>query len=98
MENIWIKESLSREPLEFEKLNASTYIQRRNITKTEDGYTCDTRKITVDEYEEIISKRTADKEAAVLKAIVAEFTRSASITAEYQDGYEAAKILLGGEE
>lgn len=97
MENLWFKEVLAREPNEFERISPSSYIQRRNITKSEDGYICEFRKITIDEYDEIISKRTAEKEAAVLKTMIAEFTRAATITTEYQDGYEAAKILLGGE-
>ncbi len=97
--NRWINETLTREPEEFQKLNSSTYIQRRNIiqSRADGSYTCESRKITADEYEEIMSKRTADKEAVILKTMIAEFTRAATITAEYQDGYEAAKILLGGE-
>lgn len=98
MENKWIRETLSREPEEFERVNNTTFMHRINIEKIEDpsedgenimiSYICDAKAISIDEYQEIMGRRDE------IRKIVLETTN----TAAYEDGYQAAMILLGGEE
>lgn len=93
MNNKWIKETLTRKPEEYEKINDSTYARRINIEEIEDGengaaYICDKKLISLDEYSQVLERREE------IKKIVLETTN----TAAYEDGYKAAMILLGGEE
>lgn len=70
----WTKELLGRKPEEFEKLNESTYIQRRNIRENEDeeigGWICESRKISDVEYNDIIrsEKLQADIDFIAMEA------------------------------
>ena len=56
--NEWTEEFLGREPGEFEKLNETTYIQRRNIRENDNeeigGWICESRFISVTEYNDIV--------------------------------------------
>ena len=62
MKTSWTTEHLTRKPETFEQLNATTYIQRRNIrvddtqkdetmARTETEYICESRMISKDVYE-----------------------------------------------
>ena len=85
----WFKDYINVNTDEFQRLNDSTYIQRRNFEQIdEEQYVCDARLITLDEYNEIMERRDE------IKKVVLETTN----TAAYEDGYKAAMILLGGEE
>ena len=89
MKTEWKKEHIPSEPSIFQMLNPTTYMQRRNITKTEEGYTCESRKISKDIYDEL------QDQAAFVSQVV---SQTAAVDQEYKDAYTAAMILLGGEE
>lgn len=94
MNNAWFTEQLAFEPIEFSRLNPHMWIQRRKIQlRTRDMdtgtvlYTCESRKLTNEEYEQI------QNQIEDVKRIVADLTD----TAKYEEGYNAAMILLGQE-
>lgn len=90
----WFNEQLGFYPEEFMRLNPQMWIQRRNIKTLRDdegnitGYTCESRKLTNDDYSEV---RTQIEDT---KRIIEDLTE----TAQYKEGYEAAMILLGQQE
>lgn len=56
MFDTWKEEFSSRELEEFEQLNETSYIQRRNIEQLEDGtYRCECRIISIEEYEKYLN-------------------------------------------
>lgn len=89
MKTEWKQELTSEEPSIFQKLNPTTYMQRKNIIKTENGYSCESRKISKEIYGEL------QDQATLIAQIVAQ---TATVDQEYKDAYTAAMILLGGEE
>ena len=63
MKTAWSEERLGYQPLQFEKVNGNTYIQRRNIrrgvlvegsTESEPGWICEARFISDDIYEDFM--------------------------------------------
>lgn len=56
----WTHESLSRLPKRFEKANERQWVERINIKKAEDGYECDMRFISTEEYLQFVSENTSD--------------------------------------
>lgn len=46
----WTEEQCADMPNELDVIGTDLYIQRRNIEKSHEGYTCESRQITFDEY------------------------------------------------
>lgn len=89
MKTEWKEEIISRTPLEFEKVNEDTWIQRKDVKKIpvgEDGfdfgYRCMSRFISEN------VKETIDVTNEIIEKIYN--------SQEYKTGYEAATILFGG--
>lgn len=91
--NNWFTESMGFYPEEFMRLNPHMWIQRRNVKEQTDdegnivGYTCESRKLTNEQYNEVKTQ------IENVKRIIQDLTD----TAKYEEGYNAALILLGEE-
>lgn len=46
----WTEERCANAPAELEIIGTNLYVQRRNIDETEEGYICESREVTFDEY------------------------------------------------
>lgn len=53
MKTEWSEEFFTEEKGAFEKIAPNTWIQRRDVIQTEDGYKCISRKISSDVYENL---------------------------------------------
>lgn len=82
MKTEWKEEYLSHTPQEFEKVNADTWIQRKDIKKVDSGYSCMSRFISNDIKAQIDITRDVLSESYDIEG--------------YKIGYEAAAILFGG--
>lgn len=106
----WFKEGLSDERPEFERLNETSYIQRRNFQKVEsendgekiDGYTCDSRIISKATYERFMeelgspSNENVKKEIGnVIKNQQLSDENTLTIMAAIADLYETIAALSG---
>lgn len=87
--NVWQKEIMGFKPEnEFTPLNDTSWIQRRNIKPiSDDMWSCEYRILNEKEYQD------AFDEIVQIKRIIADLTD----TAKYEEGYNAAMILLGRE-
>lgn len=87
MKTEWQRELLSYLPPEFEQINPTTYIQRRNIQENTEmengGYVCESRFVSEDIKTQI--------------ELISDVVNSTADVDKYKDGYDAAVILLGGE-
>lgn len=84
----WTKEYMGFKPEEFMRLNSKTWMQRRKITEESEGsWSCESRKLSNEEYQ-VVQNQIED-----VKRIVADLTD----TAKYEEGYNAAMILMGQE-
>lgn len=95
MRTEWKEEQSSVQPAPYAQLNPDTYIQRRNIRRAEPveegidpGWACDCRLISADVYAEAVEQED------MVQRIVLETTGAD----KYKDGYDAARILLGGDD
>ena len=90
----WFEESMGFRPEEFMCLNPHMWIQRRNVKEIKDengeviSYTCESRKLTNEQYN--VVKTEIDN----IKRIIQDLTD----TAKYEEGYNAALVLLGLED
>lgn len=83
---MWFAEHLGFYPDEFMPLNPNMWIQRRNVQPVETGgYVCESRKLNNEEYSKV---KTQIEE---VKRIIQDLTDST----KYEEGYNAAMILLG---
>ena len=71
MKTDWTEEKFSGEPLRFVQLNDSVFLQRKNIQAlpvdpeypdSDPGYVCESRKISKDVYEDLITSTPIDDE------------------------------------
>ena len=85
MKSEWRLEKSSTEPERFKQLNGKTYLQRRNVKKSEDGYECESRKISLENY-----KKIKEEENSVLVELF-------NINKENVDDVNAAILLSQAE-
>lgn len=82
MKTPWREETLSRLPQQFEQLNSNQYIQRKNIrldeTPKEDDmegseptYICESRVISVDDYESYMDSLDSPAQAQTTESLTA---------------------------
>lgn len=90
----WHREQTIEKTSEFTRLGPTSVIQRRKFEELPEtldgkkqGYTCESRILTNAEYEQVRNQ------IEDVKRIVADITD----TAKYEEGYNAAMILLGQE-
>lgn len=91
---MWVKDFSSVEPREFEKASNDTWIQRRSIKKIEDPesgsiyWVSEIRFISDKEYRNVYDQKQLILETA--NSLLSSYDL-------YQQGYDAAMILLGQE-
>ncbi len=70
MKTNWQKEMTSEQPLEFEQVNPTTYIQRKNIEENpnedQGGFICESRFISNDVYEALMEEYDSPAYKAIL--------------------------------
>lgn len=83
----WTETSFTGERGEFTRLNANHIQQIRNVVKISgDLYSCESRIITNEEYDQIIEQRRYVEEILGIK----------QKAEEYEDAVNAVNILMGG--
>lgn len=83
----WVQDSFIGERGEFTRLNANHIQQIRNVVKMgDDMYTCESRIITNEEYDQIVEQRRYVEEILGIK----------QKAEEYEDAVNAVNILMGG--
>lgn len=112
MKTEWTKEMCSSRPLEFERVNPTTWIQRKDIQKsearedeTDPGYICMSRFISDDIKDQIqLIEETVNTDAdgsydeGYQDGWDKGYEEGTEHLSEYEDGYQAAMILFGGAE
>lgn len=86
----WVTEYSNSKPQEFQKAGPKTWIQRKGITQNYEktAWTDQMRFLTEVEYEQVKSQKE------LIKQTVEQMTGDLS---KYEEGYNAALILLGEE-
>lgn len=72
MKTEWTAEQITAEPHDFERVNPTTWIQRRNIqvnpNEEQGGYTCESRFISNDVYEALMETLDSPAQALIMES------------------------------